>query len=756
VTNFARSLAAAGLRSRAGATRFSLAAVLGCLLALVVTAPAAAIVTEVGGTSVGLEPRTSVFQEGNAGTFANTNGNAVLHGTNVYPVYWDPQNTFGEHHEWMTLIDTFFQRLGAASGRLDDIFSPLGQYRDRSNQGATYSTDFKGAYTDFKAYPAAGCTDPNPFEAGAVTCLTDAQLRAELQSYVGREGLPTGMNTVYYVILPPGVTLCLDAAATHCSDFTATAAEQKAEERGSPSYEQSFCSYHGDINPHNASEGDASTIIYGAIPWTAGTLGLGLFSPPASPSSSEYPLLPGRYYEQGFDCQDGGWNAETGKVRFEQPRGLSKEEEEILKEEGKHTEAERKALEERRYFEGPHQEEPNQEGKDEPGDFSAGLADLTINQIAVEQADIVTDPLLNAWHDSEGHEAIDLCRNTFGAVIKGNSGGSGVVGDLETQAGTLYNTVIGAEENRGDYYVNNVFSLSGVKCVGGTSMVPRFTAPNPVNAGETVGFDGMESSVGLLEGFGFAPSGPPTKTYATFTWNFGDGTEAKGFAPGSPVCEAPWLSPCAGSVFHTYAYGGTYAAKLTVTDIAGNTSSETHTVTVAGPPAPGTPGATGSGAAGPGAAGAGATGSGTGTGTGKGAGKGAPAQPGKPVATASVISHSLKTAVKKGVAVAYSVNEQVTGRFEVLIAKSLANKLKISGTPATGLPAGSAPELVIGKAILVTTKGGHSIEHVMLSKSASTRLRHAHKAQLMLRLIVRNAGSTPLSTTVISAATLVG
>ncbi len=125
------------------------------------------------------------------------------------------------------------------------------------------------------------------------------------------------------------------------------------------------------------------------------------------------------------------------------------------------------------------------------------------------------------------------------------------------------------------------------------------------------------------------------------------------------------------------------------------------------------------------------------------------------MATASVISRSLKTAVKTGVAVAYSVNEQVTGHFEVLISKSLAKRLKISGTAATGLPAGSAPELVIGKAILVTTKGGHSIEHVMLTKSAASRLRHAHKVPLMLRLIVRNAATTPQSTTVISSATLV-
>jgi hypothetical protein len=745
VTNFARSLAQlAGLHSRRALSVLALSLTGGaCLLA---AAPAQAIVEEVGGTSVGVAPRmgNTIVDNGGPG-FANENGNAVLHGTNVYPVYWDPEDTFFDHHEWMTLVNTFFQRVGAASGSPENIFGALGQYRDRSNQGAQYHTVLKGPYTDFKAYPTAGCTDPNPLEVGSVTCLTDAQLRTELQSFVASHGLPKGMNTVYYVILPPGVTLCLDAAATHCSDFTASEAEQEEETRQSTSYKHSFCSYHGDINPDNATEGDGNTILYGAIPWTAGTLGLSDFAAVPSASSLRYPGLSGSYYQQGFDCQDGGWGLEENLVKFEQPPSPSKEEAEILNEEGTHTAGERVKLERKRYLEGPHQEEPNQEGLGEAGDFGPALADLTVNQIAIQQADIVTDPILNAWQDSSHREVADECRDFFGSTINEHSGGS-LVADEHTEAGTLFNTEI----DGGEYYINNVFSLSKHRCVGGVGFVPRFTSPDPVNAGEIVGFDGMESTVALIEGLAFGPSGPPTKTYATFNWNFGDGAEASGFAPGSPPCEAPWLAPCAGSVYHTYTYGGTYKVTLTITDVAGGVDNVTHEVTVAGPSAPGTPGAAGPGAA----AGPGTTGSGTGSSP--GSGKGAAAQPGKPVATATFVSRSLKTAVKKGVAVAYSVNEQVTGRFEVLISKSLAKKLHISGKAATGLPAGTPPQLVIGKAILVTTKGGHSVEHVMLSKSASSRLRHAHKAPLMLRLIVRNAGTTPQSTTVISAATLVG
>ena len=47
------------------------------------------------------------------------------------------------------------------------------------------------------------------------------------------------------------------------------------------------------------------------------------------------------------------------------------------------------------------------------GFYDAGLADLIINQIAVQQQDIVTDPLLTAWQDSAHNEVTDECRNFF-------------------------------------------------------------------------------------------------------------------------------------------------------------------------------------------------------------------------------------------------------------------------------------------------------------------------------------------------------
>ena len=67
------------------------------------------------------------------------------------------------------------------------------------------------------------------------------------------------------------------------------------------------------------------------------------------------------------------------------------------------------------------------------------------------------------------------------------------------------------------------------------ALIARFTAPNPVKAGEIVGVDGMESTLSLIDADAFGPIGPPTLTFATFSWNFGDGTpEVRALSPEPP------------------------------------------------------------------------------------------------------------------------------------------------------------------------------------------------------------------------------
>ena len=383
--------------------------------------------------------------------------------------------------------------------------------------------------------------------------------------------------------------------------------------------------------------------------------------------------------------------------------------------------------------------EPNQlAGLNPFGNYAEGLADVIINDLSIEQRDVVTDPLLNGWYqEATRSEQGDMTKFNFGPPPE-----TPPTPNKETHATTTANEEI----NSHSYYLAWAFDSVELADSGvfsgwsGVTLEPFFTAPSPVNTGDIVGFNGTESDITLAAPSEGLPADEPY-TPPTFSWEFGDGSSAV-----SGVHDA--------SVFHTYQYGGVYKVTLTVTDSGGNTESTWRDITVVGP-APPSAGSGGSGGAGAAGGSGGSTSPTTGqTGSGGGAthGGGAPPAPPAPIATDAVASRSLKTVAKKGVVIRYSVNQQVAGHFEILLVASLAHHLGISGSPAVGLPAGSLPEVVIGKALLVTGAGGHSTISIQFSKRTAQRLAREHKVTLMLRLIVRNA--TARSTTVLSTFTL--
>jgi hypothetical protein len=767
----------AGLRS-AVARRLALYLCAATALSLfATTAPAGAVVKKVQTGSgleevtVGLQPRSTTLHVG-AGpepkAFANLTGAPVLPSNRTYAIYWDPTDSY--HGDWQGVIDNFFHNLGAASGSRASVYAVDAQYTDAANQHADYASTFTGAYTDTDPYPTSGkCTDPHPLEGktypeeepAAITCITNAQIETELKLFIVDHKLPTGMGTIFYLLTPPGVTVCLNKGGPtgRCSDYeqptrivgeTQLEKEEKEKEE-KESYEQSFCSYHSDINPGNPINGGPSTILYAAIPWIAGGLADGHINDEVS----------------GDECQDGGFDPSSKPVVEEKEKAKEKKIE-SKKEEEEHPKNAEEKLEqakkqrETEILEGPHQEEPNQVKCPSPdGSCDTGLADLIINQIGVEQQNIVTDPLLDSWKDPSGNEATDECRNFFAEILGGS-----VTANPETYAGTLFNQSF----NGGDYYLNDAFNLAalnlsypGIPCLPGIRLEPEFTAPNLVNYDEVVGFDGMESDITLNEGTAYTAK-TPKKTYATYTWNFGDGTpEVTGFAPGAPtqnspetsLCAEPWLTPCAASTFHSYQYGGIYKVTLTVTDTGGNTESVTKEITVLGPSRPeeksegGSSGEPTTGTVTPAASGSsGSSGSTPPTAPLK------PAIPG-PVATAAAVSQSLRSVLKKGLVIGYTVNEQVAGQFQVLLASSIAKRIGLHGPLATDMPAGSVPSIVIGKAILITTKGGRGAIKIQFGKKTAAKLRKLGKVTLTIRLVVRNASShSPLSTTVISTVTL--
>jgi len=363
------------------------------------------------------------------------------------------------------------------------------------------------------------------------------------------------------------------------------------------------------------------------------------------------------------------------------------------------------------------------------------LADVIVNEVAAEQVATVTDPLLTGWHDTGGelNEAPDKCRNSF-------TGGLFQLAPPED-----FNQFIAGVK----YYVNNEFDQAalydgfpGEPCLNEVRQEPRFTSPNPVHSGDLVTFNASQSVVDL--------------GVAKYNWSFGDGTSTEvncegrvptsGFIPAKCNGSSGIGNPnSVASVVHHYTYGGVYDVTLTLIDDGGNPASVTHEVTVSGPapPSPSSGAATSS-------SGTGSSSSSSSSGSSNNTAKPPPA---KVLATQSIVSRSLSSVAKGGLVIRYSVSEQVAGRFEVLLASSIAHKLGLKGASAAGLAEGTPAQTIIAKAVLVTTKGGRGTYKIKFSKATASRLRKLPKVSLMIRMVVHNAAS-PAVTTVLDTVNL--
>ncbi|HEX8075076.1 MAG TPA: PKD domain-containing protein [Thermoleophilaceae bacterium] len=176
------------------------------------------------------------------------------------------------------------------------------------------------------------------------------------------------------------------------------------------------------------------------------------------------------------------------------------------------------------------------------GEYPTGTSgDGTINVVSHEQLEIATDPLGNAWYDSEGEEIADKCGFDFGVPL-------GV-----TPSGANYNQLIAGSE----YWLQQEWSNSAGGCVQSSagsgaaqSPVAAFTHGGSHVAGQLVTFDGTQSH-------------DPDGTILGYEWDYGDGATGTGRLP-----------------FHAYPAAGTYTVKLTVTDNDGATGSASAPVAI--------------------------------------------------------------------------------------------------------------------------------------------------------------------------------
>lgn len=208
-----------------------------------------------------------------------------------YALYWDPSGAPEYPAEYQTGIDRYFEDLAHDSGGDQTIDSVVAQYGDEAGEFANYDSHFGGALIDTDPYPANGCS-------AATICFTVEQLRAEITKYVETHELPVGLTHEYFLLTPPGVESCIEAAGHECSAGTKHAA---------------YCSFHSYIS---MSKG---VIIYANTPFMEGTgCDYGEHHPNDNPSDAT--LGGGLVHEHAESLTDPeftAWYYEKGKEKEE-------------------------------------------------------------------------------------------------------------------------------------------------------------------------------------------------------------------------------------------------------------------------------------------------------------------------------------------------------------------------------------------------------------------------------------------------------
>lgn len=143
-------------------------------------------------------------------------GGPVMHTNTVYALYWIPAG-YTVSSGYQTIINGFFANVATATTAkaTSNVYFSDTQYSDGSG-GITNQSTYAGGIVDTNPFPASGCTD-----AYTSVCLSDAQIRAELDSVIGTKGLPRGTGTLYFVFTPQGVGSCYSASSCAFSQYCA-------------------------------------------------------------------------------------------------------------------------------------------------------------------------------------------------------------------------------------------------------------------------------------------------------------------------------------------------------------------------------------------------------------------------------------------------------------------------------------------------------------------------------------------------------
>jgi hypothetical protein len=625
-------------------------------------------------------------------------GGAVMHKNETFALTWDQPRAYWS--QTRGYVEQFLRDVADASGSLGSPYAVTTQYNDGSGRAQNASI-FGGGCIDYGTvggsacefgnpgggghdFPANGCTPGGDsfVSVGAVTpnpvCLTDAQLQGEVSTMVAQTGIvgrtKPGYTPLVTLLTPPGVETCLDGAGTLCSangyltpPLPSVGTSPTGGNIPADTYRVAvtYVTASGELVPSGSqtvtTTGPTSTITITSPPWASGVTGWYAYVAQGNGLSFKRQAGPTAI---GTDVQLTALTA--GGAPPAQPAFCSYH----SKVNVGGTEV---AYVVQPWTAGTSCDEPDAPAIPDgatPQQLSVAVGQRLVSPLSQSHIATIVSPGLNGWAALDGSEIDD---NHACTPLPKN------LDSVSVGSGSQNPYFLQREFNNAGALEFDPYTYFG--CAPVVNLSPAFVAPSAVDQGDEVQLDGSATASTLIV---------PNQGYA---WSFGDGATATG-----------------PSVVHAYTKGGTYTAKLTVTDRGGNVASMTQSIQVLGadgqpvgtPPSSPTQG----GQTGPGSGGSSAAFS----------------------MRLQLLPESLKTVLRSGLSVQVRANRAANGIAYVSIPRGAAKRAHIK--------VGRTASVVIGRGTVASIRNGVVTLHLSLSSAIKAKLEHLRHVTLTIRLQV--------------------
>ena len=495
-------------------------------------------------------------------------GGSVMQKNETFALTWDAHRTYFAGTRGY--VEQFLKDVATGSGSLSSPYAVTQQYKDAGGHAGNDSV-YGGGCIDFGSvggstceygtasqaghdFPASACpVSGDSFASASIVsfnfaCLTDAQLQGEVSTMVNQTGIlgrtEPGYTPLVTLLLPPGVTACLDTSGNLCSENSGipippppTVSSNTTGGVLQPgTYQVEVTYFDGGESAPSApvsvtTTGTTSTITISSPP--AGTGITGWYAYVTQDNGSTF-ALQGGVNSIGTPVTLGsvsGGTAPPNPTTFcsyhSQVNVGGTEVDYVVQP----------------WTVGTNCDDPDAPAfstNANPQQLALAAGQRLAGPLSQSHIAAIVNPGMNAWYALNGSEIED----NGGCTPEGGGNDTETVGSGSYFLQREYNNAGSIEFDPNTYF----------GCAPNVLLDPAFVVPSSVNQGDEVEFDGSATASTLI-----VPN-------AGYSWNFGDGTTATG-----------------PSVVHTYSTAGTYTVKLTVTDRGANVNSLTQTIDVLGP-----------------------------------------------------------------------------------------------------------------------------------------------------------------------------